>query len=149
MQIDIISPGKFKENPPYLEVFNYYKKRIKMKINLVETKIYNFEKKKKMLFEKKSISKYLFNSDCLVVLDRSGKNLSSQEFSNFLNDSQIEGKKKISFIIGSEQGLDESFKKLDTISLGNQTWPHLLIRVMLIEQIYRAFEISKGTSYHK
>ena len=58
-------------------------------------------------------------------------------------------KKKISFIIGSEQGLDESFKKFDTISLGNQTWPHLLIRVMLIEQIYRAFEISKGTSYHK
>jgi len=149
MQIDIISPGKFKENPPYSQVFNYYKKRIKMKINLVETKIYNFEKKKKMLFEKKSISKYLFNSDLSVVLDRGGKNLSSEEFSTFLNDSKREGKKKISFIIGSEQGLDESFKKFDTISLGNQTWPHLLIRVMLIEQIYRAFEISKGTSYHK
>ena len=43
MQIDIISPGKFKENPPYSQIFNYYKKRIKMKINLVETKIYNFE----------------------------------------------------------------------------------------------------------
>ena len=149
MQIDIISPGKFKENPPYSQIFNYYKKRIKMKINLVETKIYNLEKKKKMLFEKKSISKYLFNSDHLVVLDRGGKNLSSEEFSSFLNDSRREGGKKISFIIGSEQGLDESFKKFDTISLGNQTWPHLLIRVMLIEQIYRAFEISKGTSYHK
>ena len=149
MQIDIISPGKFKENPPYSQIFNYYKKRIKMKINLVETKIYNLEKKKKMLFEKKSISKYLFNSDLSVVLDRGGKNLSSEEFSTFLNDSKREGEKKISFIIGSEQGLDESFKKFDTISLGNQTWPHLLIRVMLIEQIYRAFEISKGTSYHK
>ena len=149
MQIDIISPGKFKENPPYSQVFNYYKKRINMKINLVETKIYNFEKNKKMLFEKKSISKCLFNSDLLVVLDRGGKNLSSEEFSTFLNVSKREGKKKISFIIGSEQGLDESFKKFDTISLGNQTWPHLLIRVMLIEQIYRAFEISKGTSYHK
>ena len=149
MQIDIISPGKFKENPPYSQIFNYYKKRIKMKINLVETKIYNLEKKKKMLFEKKTISKYLFNSDHLVVLDRGGKNLSSEEFSSFLNDSRREGGKKISFIIGSEQGLDESFKKFDTISLGNQTWPHLLIRVMLIEQIYRAFEISKGTSYHK
>ena len=149
MQIDIISPGKFKENPPYSQIFNYYKKRIKMKINLVETKIYNFEKKKKMFYEKKSISKYLFNSDLSVVLDRGGKNLSSEEFSTFLNDSKREGEKKISFIIGSEQGLDESFKKFDTISLGNQTWPHLLIRVMLIEQIYRAFEISKGTSYHK
>ena len=49
MQIDIISPGKFKENPPYSQIFNYYKKRIKMKINLVETKIYNLEKKKDVI----------------------------------------------------------------------------------------------------
>ena len=66
--------------------------------------------------------------------------------------------KRICFIIGSEIGLDDYFKKGKddyfkkgkyVLSFGNQTWPHLLVRIMLIEQIYRSLEILKGTSYHK
>ena len=58
--------------------------------------------------------------------------------------------KRICFIIGSEIGLDNYFKQGKYVfSFGNQTWPHLLVRIMLIEQIYRSLEILKGTSYHK
>ena len=60
------------------------------------------------------------------------------------------GCKKLNFIIGSDEGLDSFFKdSFLTISFGNQTWPHLLIRVMLIEQIYRGLEIIKNSRYHK
>ena len=60
------------------------------------------------------------------------------------------GCKKLNFIIGSEEWLDSFFKdSFLTISFGNQTWPHLLIRVMLIEQIYRGLEIIKNSRYHK
>ena len=62
----------------------------------------------------------------------------------FLNTKIISGCKKLNFIIGSEEGLDSFFKdSFLTISFGNQTWPHLLVRVMLIEQIYRGLEIIK------
>ena len=59
-------------------------------------------------------------------------------------------KKKISFIIGGDLGLDNFFKeKKNVFSFGNHTWPHLMVRIMLIEQIYRAQEIIRGTLYHK
>ena len=54
------------------------------------------------------------------------------------------------FLIGSEIGLDDSLKDSNlSISFGKQTWPHLLVRILLIEQIYRSLEIIKGSPYHK
>ena len=62
----------------------------------------------------------------------------------------IERTKRICFLIGSELGLDVSIKKShQIISFGKKTWPHQLIRIMLIEQIYRSLEIIKNSSYHK
>ena len=52
MRIDIISPGKFKEKPPYFKIFDYYKRRISLKINLIELKLHNFDKKKKNITRK-------------------------------------------------------------------------------------------------
>ncbi len=150
MKIDIISLGKFKNTPPLKEVFDYYKKRIDLKVNLFELKTYNFEKKKKLTFEKNEVKKYLKQNDCLIVLDKSGKMLSSEKFANFLNKKMINQTRRICFLIGSEIGLDEFFKKSGNVfSFGNQTWPHLIIRIMLIEQIYRSLEILKGSPYHK
>ena len=84
MNISIISPGKFKKKPPFEEIFNYYKKRINLKIELKEIKTFNFEERKKLLFEKNEISKYLKPTDYIVVLDKDGKMLSSKDFSVFL-----------------------------------------------------------------
>ena len=63
MNISIISLGKFKQNPPFEEIFNYYKKRISLNIDLKEIKTFNFEKKKKLLLEKNEITKHLKPTD--------------------------------------------------------------------------------------
>ena len=149
MNISIISPGKFKKQPPFEEIFNYYKKRIDLNIDLKEIKTFKF-KEKKLLLEKAEISKYLKPTDDIVVLDKDGKMLSSKDFSVFLKKKMIERTKRICFLIGSELGLDVSLKKShQIISFGKKTWPHQLIRIMLIEQIYRSLEIIKNSSYHK
>ena len=150
MNISIISPGKFKKKPPLEELFNYYKKRINLKIDLEEIKTFNFEEKKKLLFEKNQITKHLKPTDYVVVLDKDGKMLSSKDFSVFIKKKMLERTKRICFLIGSELGLDLSLKKsCHIISLGRKTWPHLMVRIMLIEQIYRSLEIIKNSSYHK
>jgi 23S rRNA (pseudouridine1915-N3)-methyltransferase len=148
MIINILSLGKFKRNQPYKEIFEYYKKRIKVRINLVELKTYNTEKKKNL--EKNEIVKNINKEDFVITLDERGEDLSSKNFSNIIKKNMNQSCKKIIFIIGSEEGLDDYFKKsFKTIAFGNQTWPHLMVRVMLIEQIYRAFEIMKNSRYHK
>ena len=82
MNISIISPGKFKKQPPFEEIFNYYKKRIDLNIDLKEIKTFKY-KEKKLLLEKAEISKYLKPTDDIVVLDKDGKMLSSKDFSVF------------------------------------------------------------------
>ena len=111
MKIDIISLGKFKNTPPLKDVFEYYKKRIDLKVNLFELKTYNFEKKK-LTFEKNEVKKYLKQNDCLIVLDKSGTMLSSEKFANFLNEKMINQTRRICFLIGSEIGLDDFLKSL-------------------------------------
>ena len=118
--------------------------------DLKEIKTFNFEEKKKLLFEKNQITKHLKPTDYVVVLDKDGKMLSSKDFSVFLKKKMLERTKRICFLIGSELGLDLSLKKsCHIISLGRKTWPHLMVRIMLIEQIYRSLEIIKNSSYHK
>ena len=88
--------------------------------------------------------------DCGITLDQFGDSMTSFQFSKTLKSKIDNGYKRLNFIIGGEDGLDDYFKNsFQTISFGNQTWPHLLVRVMLIEQIYRAFEIIKNSQYHK
>ena len=150
MVINILSFGKFKVNQKFKSIYEYYQKRIKFKTVLIELKTYKKNKKKEL--EKLEILKFLKNQDHnnVFVLDKSGENFSSLEFVDILNSKINSGCKKLNFIIGSEEGLDSFFKdSFLTISFGNQTWPHLLIRVMLIEQIYRGLEIIKNSRYHK
>ena len=121
MNISIISLGKFKKKPPFEEIFNYYKKRINLNVDLKEIKTFNFEEKKKLVFEKTEIIKNFKPTDYIVVLDKDGKMLSSIDFSAFLKKKMIERTKRICFLIGSELGLDLSLKKsYQIISLGKK-----------------------------
>ena len=148
MKINILSLGKFKFNQYYREVFDYYRKRIKVNINLIELK--TFQSPNKINLEKNELLKFIEPDDFVITLDQNGENVSSIELTKILRQKMENGCKKINFIIGSEEGLDNHFKiSYKNISFGNQTWPHLLIRAMLIEQIYRAFEIMKKSQYHK
>ena len=142
MQINILSPGKFKTNQEHKKIFEYYKKRIRIKVNLLELKSYQADKK--LDLEKKEILKYIKKDDYVFILNKNGDNLSSEKFSDLIRKKIENNFKNINFIIGSDVGLDSFFNKsFKNIGFGQQTWPHLLVRVMLIEQIYRAFEIIK------
>lgn len=80
-----------------------------------------------------------------------GKQMSSEAFSKKLSKLAIDGKSSIVFIIGSSFGLDEEIKKMsdERFSMSEMTFPHQMARVMLLEQLYRAFQIANGGKYHK
>ena len=86
-----------------------------------------------------------------VALCVEGKQLSSVRFSQFLEACALKGRSRICFLIGGSEGLSEEIKeKADLrMSMSEMTFPHHLARIMLLEQIYRAFQIRDGSRYHK
>lgn len=99
--------------------------------------------------ESEIIKKQLQSSDFKVVLDENGKELSSPEFAEFLA-GKIDAGKNITFIIGGVYGLDPTLMaEMDfRLSFSRLTFTHQMIRLILFEQIYRAFTIIKGKKYH-
>lgn len=85
----------------------------------------------------------------LIALDAGGRSMSSEEFSVFLNQQLIQQGSRLTFVIGGDKGLPAGLKKSSCISLSSLTFTHQMVRLILLEQIYRAFEIQKGTPYHK
>lgn len=87
----------------------------------------------------------------LVTLDERGKLLSSPEFAAQLASWRDGGRQDVAFLIGGADGIDPALRaKADlSISFGRMVWPHLLIRVMLAEQLYRAVTILAGSPYHR
>ena len=98
----------------------------------------------------KKILKHISEKDNIVILDIKGKEYTSEEFATFIN-KELTLNSNITFIIGSSHGLDEEIKKLTNkkISFSHLTFPHQLFRVILLEQIYRAFKILNNETYHK
>ena len=149
MELKIISIGKFSRICPYEKIFYNYNKRISNRVILEEIKVKDYDKEGSFL--KKKISPFCNDPFTkIIVLDKRGKNISSENFSKNIRKKILNGSKKIIFLIGGPDGFDKSFvKQFEIISFGYQTWPHLLVRVMLIEQIYRAFCIINNHPYHK
>jgi 23S rRNA (pseudouridine1915-N3)-methyltransferase len=86
----------------------------------------------------------------LFALDEKGKSLTSEEFSAELFRSYEIGGSNVDFVIGGHDGLpDELRNSLPLLSLSKMTWPHQMARLLLIEQIYRSFEIRRGSGYHR
>ena len=86
----------------------------------------------------------------VVVLDERGAALTTLELSKRFDRWKDVGK-DIVFVIGGPDGIDETFKKSahDTIRLSSMTWPHAMVRVMLLEQLYRVFSLQTGHPYHR
>ena len=99
--------------------------------------------------EAEQIKKYA--AGMIVPLCIEGKLLSSPELSERITSAAVAGQSTVSFIIGSSFGLDPDIKALGSLrlSMSKMTFPHQLARVMLLEQIYRAFQIAEGGKYHK
>lgn len=144
--INIICSGKIKEK--YLsELIEDYKTRINKyhKINVIEIKDENDLKK-----EAVNILKLVNYKDFVIACDITGEELTSTQLAKFIDEIFISSS-TIDFIIGSSEGLDISVLKRANfkLSFGRFTMPHGLFRGVLLEQIYRAFKINNGESYHK
>ena len=154
MNINIISIGKF-NNSDFKQSFLTYINRINWQINLKELELRKHNNKSNSQItiakEEELILKNLDKESYLIALDEKGIQFSSVEFSRFLQDRLLEAHKSIAFAIGGSNGLgkkilDKSQKK---ISLGKMTFPHMMVRVILAEQIYRSQAILSGHPYHK
>ena len=87
----------------------------------------------------------------VVICDERGKNLSSQSFADKLSDWQDGGVRDVAFLLGGADGHTEALRERADLllSFGQLTWPHMLARTMLLEQIYRAQQIIAGHPYHR
>ncbi|MBE5898169.1 MAG: 23S rRNA (pseudouridine(1915)-N(3))-methyltransferase RlmH [Lachnospiraceae bacterium] len=159
MNIKIITVGKIKEKF-YRDAILEYSKRLSSycKLNIIEV---NDEMTKEnasvnevnivLRKEGERILKSINNNEYIIALAINGKKLDSIEFANKINDLGIHSNSNICFIIGGSLGLsDDVLKKANMkLSFSDMTFPHQLMRVILLEQIYRAFRINNNEPYHK
>lgn len=143
-RIDIIAAGRLRPSP-LLDLWQEYCGRMKWQITLHE-----LEPKSTQDLAKK-ISDKIKPEAFTIAMDEHGKSLSSRQFAGKLDSMLAEGQNYVQFIIGEADGIPpEILKQANmTLAFGAQTWPHMLARVMLIEQIYRAQQILAGHPYHR
>lgn len=158
LTINVICVGRIKEN--YLkDAINEYSKRLSKYCNLnvielqdeklpdkINDSIINNIKSK----ECEKIKEHIKKDSYTICLDLKGKQYSSEEFSKKIDDLALNFNSTINFIIGGTLGLTDNllFLSNEKICFSKMTFPHQLIRLFLLEQLFRAFKISKGETYH-
>lgn len=151
MFIRIITVGKLKHetfeklSSEYLKQLSSWKVEV---VELKEDKSSDIDKKKEL--EALAIKQKLEKGYLNVIMDVDGRDFSSLEFASFLGEIRDFENGKICFVIGGAYGLPEEFKKTFDmrVSFGKMTFTHQFVRVMLLEQIYRAWSILNGKKYH-
>lgn len=142
--IEIIAAGKIKKGP-LLSLWEEYEKRMSSKLVLHE-----IPESEPAQFEKKLMQK-VSDQAVIIALDETGKSHSSTAFAKKLQKFTLSECKSLQFFIGAADGLPASLiQKADLLlAFGTSTWPHKLVRIMLLEQIYRAETITQGHPYHR
>lgn len=158
LNINIICVGKIKEN--YLkDAISEYSKRLSKYCSLSITELQDEKLPNKLndsiiaeikSKECNSIISHIKKDSYVICLDLKGKQFTSEEFSSKLENIALNYNSHITFIIGGTLGLNEEVLSLskEKICFSKMTFPHQLIRVFLLEQLFRAFKISKGETYH-
>lgn len=158
LTINIVCVGKIKEN--YLkDAIDEYSKRLSKYCNLnifevpdeklpnkINPSIINEVKEK----ECTRILEHVKKDSYVIVLDLKGKEVSSEDFSKKIDDIALNFNSSITFVIGGTLGLTNSVLDIanEKLCFSKMTFPHQLIRVFLLEQLFRAFKISKNETYH-
>ena len=150
LKVDILAISRIKKGA-HLDIINDYKKRIKWNLNIYEMESKYTEATKCQEEEAEKILAKIKESAIVVVLDERGDGLRSLDFAKTIQNFTNNGESHLQFIIGGADGLTQPVKDRADIllSFGQQTWPHVLARIMLLEQIYRAQQILAGHPYHR
>ena len=145
----IICAGKVKEKF-FVDAMNEYSKRISKytKLEIIEIPDESNESIAMKKEGEKILSK-IKDNDYVVTLEIEGNSLTSLEFAKKI-DNNFNSNKNLTFVIGGSYGLDESVKSRSDykLSFSKFTFPHQLFRVILLEQIYRAYKINNNENYH-
>ena len=156
MNISIISVGKIREKFIVDGVAEFLKRlapfaSVKIKEINAEKLKNEYDEKRAREIEGDKILSLINQDDFNIGLFVEGKQLSSVEFGQKIKELTDTGINKINFIIGGATGLDEKINKKVNfkLSFSKMTFPHQLMRVILLEQIYRAFKINNNEPYHK
>jgi 23S rRNA (pseudouridine1915-N3)-methyltransferase len=155
MRLMIVAAGRWKSggaSAPERVLFDHYAGRITFPLELRE-----IEEKKKLkpdVLKKREGERLLGQAPdgaIIVALDETGRTLTSTAFAEKLGNWRDDGIRDVVFLIGGADGLDDAVRKRArmVISFGAMTWPHLLVRGLLAEQIYRAQCILAGHPYHR
>lgn len=159
MNISIVTVGKLKEK--YLKLgIDEYLKRLSAyaKVEVIEVadekapeELSELEMVQVKLKEGERILAKISQDAFVIALAINGKLQSSEELADSLDKLATYGKSKIAFVIGGSLGLSEEVLKRsnEQLSFSRMTFPHQLMRLILVEQIYRAFRINRGEPYHK
>lgn len=159
LSVTIIAVGKIKEKF-YISAMEEYQKRlgaycrfdvVELKDEKTPTNPSDREKELVLRCEGERIKEKIPKNAKVIALCVEGKEKSSEEFAKMLEESAVAGVSHIVFIIGGSMGLSEDVKKMADLrlSFSKMTFPHMLMRVILAEQIYRGFTIIEGKTYHK
>ena len=149
--IKIICVGKIKEQ--YLKAaIDEYQKRLSKytKLEIIEVKDSKYDDKELAFREEQErILKVIKTSDHIICLTIEGQQYSSEDFAKHFEN--MIGQNDITFIIGGSHGIPKEIRKLanEEMSFSKLTFPHQLFRVILLEQIYRAYRIMNNETYHK
>lgn len=151
MKILIISIGK-KNNVTLADAIAGYSERLNRVIptawELIPQSGFDHEKARQQ--ESEAISTRLSPNDVVWLLDECGKQLTSPALAVQINVLQYQGIKRLVFVIGGAYGVNEALRQRSNFlwSLSPLVFPHQLVRLLLAEQLYRATEINRGSSYH-
>ena len=159
MKIKLITVGKIKEKF-FKDAILEYSKRLSKFCNLeiievqdemTPDKATDVENQKILEKEGDRILSKIKDSDFLITLEIEGKKLSSEDLAKKLSSICLSGQSTIDFVIGGSLGLDKKVKARSDFSLSfsDMTFPHQMMRVIVLEQIYRAFKINANEPYHK
>ena len=158
-RVTVLCVGKLKEKF-YIDAAAEYVKRLQRhcKLELIELPEQRLpddpspaEIQKALRAEGDAIREKLPKGGAVIALCIEGKPCSRQELSRRMADLAVQGKTQLTFLIGGSVGLDEDLKRRADwrLSMSPMTFPHHMARIMLLEQIYRAYQIADGTKYHK
>lgn len=155
MTIKLLTVGKT-DSKPLQALISEYKNRLKHYVRFeLETiadikNVKNLSEVQQKEKEGEKILKNLGATDILVLLDENGKQFSSIDFSKYLQKKMNSGIKQLVFVIGGPYGFSDAvYKKAQSkISLSKMTFSHQMVRLFVVEQVYRAFTILRNEPYH-